>query len=140
MELCKQSLNEVKREAKILLKQGSSGINEKEIRRMIRDTLLGLSELHQKDIVHLDLKPSNILLGQSSKHKLADLGMARFIVKITDAENIPEGDSRYLSKEVLSTMPTGHVPDLKKADIFSLGITAYELMTLQDLPKYGNEW
>lgn len=65
--------------------------------------------------------------------------MARFIVKITEAESIPEGDSRYLSKELLSTLP--HiVPDLKKADIFSLGITAYELLTLDELPKNGSEW
>ncbi len=32
------------------------------------------------------------------------------------------------------------IPDLKKADIFSVGITAYELLTLEDLEKNGSEW
>ena len=33
-----------------------------------------------------------------------------------------------------------HVPDLKQCDIFSLGITAYELITLEELEKNGAEW
>lgn len=32
------------------------------------------------------------------------------------------------------------LPDLKKSDIFSLGITAYELITLESLEKNGKEW
>ena len=67
--------------------------------------------------------------------------MARLIVKIADSENIPEGDSRYLSKELLSKIgPNGLIPDLKKSDIFSLGITAYELITLGELEKNGPDW
>ena len=90
--------------------------------------------------MHLDLKPSNILLGRSGKYKLADLGMARFMNKISDTENIPEGDSRYLAREMLQNFVATNVPDLKKADIFSLGITAYELITLEELHNNGEEW
>lgn len=51
--------------------------------KIIRDVLLGLSELHSKEIVHLDIKPENILMGKTGKFKIADLGMARFLTKIT---------------------------------------------------------
>ena len=66
--------------------------------------------------------------------------MARFLTKITEEINIPEGDCRYLAKELLSRDLQSLVPDLKKSDIFSLGITAYELITLEELATNGEEW
>lgn len=66
--------------------------------------------------------------------------MARFLTKITEDVNIPEGDSRYLSSELLSRDVLSYLPDLKKSDIFSLGITAYEMITLEQLEKNGPEW
>ena len=66
--------------------------------------------------------------------------MARFLTKITEEINIPEGDCRYLAKELLSRDLQSLVPDLKKSDIFSLGITAYELITLEELTTNGEEW
>jgi len=101
---------------------------------------LGLGELHSQDIVHLDIKPGNILKGKNNNYKLGDLGMARFLAKITEDINIPEGDCRYLAKELLSRDMLSFLPDLKKSDIFSLGITAYELITLSALEKNGPAW
>ena len=66
--------------------------------------------------------------------------MARFLTKITEEINIPEGDCRYLAKELLSRDLQSLVPDLKKSDIFSLGITAYELITLEELAINGEKW
>ena len=66
--------------------------------------------------------------------------MARFLTKITEDVNIPEGDCRYLAQELLSRDVLTYLPDLKKSDIFSLGITAYELITLERLEKNGSEW
>jgi len=110
------------------------------MRQIIRDILLGLSEIHRLDIVHLDIKPGNILLGKNGNYKLGDLGMARFLTKITEEKNIPEGDCRYLASELLSREVLAFLPDLKKSDIFSLGITAYEMLTLKELEKNGPEW
>ena len=67
------------------------------MRKIIRDVLLGLQELHEGNIVHLDIKPGNILLGKSNNYKLGDLGLARFLTKITELTHIPEGDCRYLA-------------------------------------------
>lgn len=136
MELCEKSLRKIKEEARAQLNE-LMGIKEDYLMKIIRDVLLGLSELHNKDIVHLDIKPENILMGKTGNFKIADLGMARFLTKITEDANIPEGDCRYLAKELLSRT---ELPDLKKSDIFSLGITAFELITLGKLEKNGPEW
>ena len=68
----------------------------------------------------------NILLSRTSKYKIADLGLSR-IAEITASEDINEGDSRYLAPELLNDS-SDNLPDLTKADIFSLGVTIYELM------------
>ena len=68
--------------------------------------------------------------GVNDVYKLGDLGMARFLTKITEDVNLPEGDCRYIAQELLSRDVLAFLPDLKKSDIFSLGITAYELLTL----------
>lgn len=90
--------------------------------------------------MHLDIKPGNILKGKNNNYKLGDLGMARFLTRITEDINIPEGDCRYLAQELLSRDVLSFLPDLKKSDIFSLGITAYELITLTELEKQGADW
>ena len=151
MELCEKSLKQVKKEAKRNLRSHRSHqqaidetpqgyIPEEVLRKIIRDILLGLSELHSKDIVHLDIEPGNILKGVNDVYKLGDLGMARFLTKITEDVNLPEGDCRYIAQELLSRDVLAFLPDLKKSDIFSLGITAYELLTLQDLENNGESW
>lgn len=66
--------------------------------------------------------------------------MARFLTKITDESKIPEGDCRYLAQELLSKDMLNCIPDLKKSDIFSLGVTAYELLTLTSLENNGEQW
>lgn len=109
----------------------------KEILKLLRHICLGLNELHEKGIVHLDLKLENILVSTSGKYKLGDLGFSRLMNKLS--HDVPEGDSRYLAKELLNTDAEA-LPDLRKADIFSLGILAYELVEKQRVPSKGQRW
>jgi serine/threonine protein kinase len=52
--------------------------------------------------VHLDIKPENILQGINGDFKLGDFGMARMLSQKDASFEIPEGDTRYLAKELLS--------------------------------------
>lgn len=129
MELCENSLYDLFKE---------NQLSEKEILGILRDVCLGLKELHQKGIVHLDLKLENILKGTSGKYKLGDLGLSRLVDKLKN--DVPEGDSRYLAQELLNNDPNAPLPDLRKCDVFSLGILTYELMEGRRMPPNGDEW
>lgn len=129
MELCECSLN------KYIEK---NPVTEELILKVLRDILKCLKKLHANYIVHMDIKPENILYSKYGKFKLADLGMARITTNLLD--EIPEGDCRYLACEVLEDVDSSHIPDLTKADIFSLGASILELMIGKNLPKNGPEW
>ena len=57
--------------------------------------------------------------------------------KVSMSGEVEEGDSRYMSMELLSF---GEHEDLTKSDIFSLGATMYEVCLGRPLPENGDEW
>lgn len=63
------------------------------------------------------------MISKSGKYKLADLGQCHETNH--SLENIEEGDAKYLAPEILSF----EFSDLPKADIFSFGMTLYEIIT-----------
>ncbi len=120
MEYCEDSLS------RMIQRQRQSGrpFQEKIIKKFMKSALLGLECLHKCGILHLDLKPDNLLL-QGDTIKIADFGLSR-AAKVRSGD-IEEGDSRYLAKQVLNFSPQ---IDLTKADIFSLAMTLYQMITL----------
>jgi serine/threonine protein kinase len=80
---------------------------------------------HKNDIIHRDIKPANIMYNSvTNKIKLTDFGIAR----ITDSNNTKTGTilgtPSYMSPEQLSGKPIDH-----RTDLFSLGVTLYQLLT-----------
>lgn len=69
----------------------------------------------------------NILISKTKKYKLGDMGQSA-IAKLS-SEEIEEGDARYLAPEILNPNEFPEQRDLKKADVFSLGVTLFELAT-----------
>ena len=67
IELC------VKENIQDYINKEKSKINPKFIYTIIKDICLGLKEIHSKNIIHCDLKPSNILIGHDYKVKICDL-------------------------------------------------------------------
>jgi serine/threonine protein kinase len=85
---------------------------------ILHDVASGLHHIHTHGIVHLDIKPANLLISYRGMIKIGDFGMAAAIGSKDDGH---EGDSRYLALELINNNP-----QLPSADIFSLGITLYE--------------
>lgn len=93
---------------------------------MARECLNALAICHQNDIVHLDIKPENILLGDFYLVKLCDFGLASIIDKSNPDKKIQNlGSVRYCAPERFISHPF----DPKKADVWSLGITFYFFAT-----------
>lgn len=92
-----------------------------------------LSQAHQNDIVHRDIKSQNILINENGSVKVADFGIARAATSATIV-NTKEviGSVHYSSPE----QARGGIVDVR-SDIYSLGILLYELAT-KTLPFEGD--
>ncbi len=121
-------------------------LSEEEVRKIINHMALALEKLHADNIVHLDIKPENILLSNSGNFKLSDLGLIKALYDRNDINTLREGDSRYMAKELLQDFDGKEVmnksAELIKCDIFSLGLTIYKIMMGNDykLPLNGDLW
>lgn len=116
-----------------------------------------LKHLHDKNFVHFDLKPDNIMISKEGVYKLGDFGLLVNLIEVcyslintqfcfsiinefqhkakeSKSYTSSDGDSKYLAREVLE----GSISTA--ADIFSLGITMLELATDLVLPSNGPLW
>ena len=84
---------------------------------------MGLETAHSHGIVHRDVKPQNIIISTDGKVKVTDFGIARAASSNTISSNVM-GSVHYSSPEQVR----GGYSD-EKSDIYSLGITMYEMIT-----------
>ncbi|NWI44801.1 NEK5 kinase, partial [Picathartes gymnocephalus] len=88
---------------------------------------LGLKHIHDKKILHRDVKAQNIFLSNNGKvAKLGDFGIARQLTSTTEFAHTCVGTPYYLSPEICENRPYNN-----KTDIWSLGCVLYELCALK---------
>ena len=83
----------------------------------------GLSAAHENRIIHRDIKPQNIIMSRDGKVKVTDFGIAK-VADSTTVTTTAAGTVHYISPE----QARGVYSD-ERSDIYSLGITMYEMVT-----------
>ena len=107
-------------------REGESYINW--VCRLVAEAADGLHFAHRNGVLHRDVKPSNILIDEHGVAMILDFGVAR----VESAEKLTMtgdfvGTPAYTSREQLLGDPTKIGPH---SDVYSLGVTLYELTTL----------
>ncbi len=89
---------------------------------LLNEVLSALSYVHERNLIHLDIKPSNIMLSTSNSVKLVDFGISQDDKSIKHDK--PMGSPAYMSPEQVE----GGKVDFQ-TDIYSTGIAMFELLT-----------
>ncbi|XP_071594604.1 serine/threonine-protein kinase Nek3 isoform X4 [Heliangelus exortis] len=95
---------------------------------------LGVKHIHDKHVLHRDIKSKNVFLTQNGKVKLGDFGSARILAHPLSYACTYVGTPYYVPPEIWENMPYNN-----KSDIWSLGCILYELCTLKH-PFQANSW
>lgn len=98
-----------------------SRAGSKDLKRVIRDTAMGIKHLHELGIIHADLKPENILIFEDERAVLADLGLTHFYDR-WEPIGVPCYAPCYRAPELFG----GGVPYFS-SDIWALGCIVYEV-------------
>ena len=87
---------------------------------------LALKHVHDRKILHRDIKAQNVFLTKDDVVKLGDFGIARVLSSTMDKARTVVGTPYYLSPEIVDNKPYNF-----KSDVWSLGVLLYELCTLK---------
>jgi len=109
-------------------------LTEEEFWKLFLEACLGVKHLHHNGLLHLDIKPSNFMISSDLRVKLGDFGTALYLDEIVGTD-ISEGDCRYMAPELLAEAKI-----TKAVDIFSLGVTMFEICGNIELPSGGPAW
>jgi serine/threonine protein kinase len=106
----------------------------------VRQAAVGLQYVHEKGLVHRDVKPSNLMLTPEGQVKILDLGLARFRTRQPSDHEMTRagqavGTPHYMAPEQVTDSRTADT----RADVYGLGCTLYRLLSGRapyDEPRY----
>ena len=114
-------------------------LSDGELVRIVGQSCTALAYAHEQRIVHRDIKPENILVTRDGDVRITDFGIAKLTSSVTVTSDRVVGTPEYLSPE----QARGERLIEPCADIYSLGIVLYELLTGQvpfPLPRTGDPY
>jgi len=119
---------------KDVLKNFEQGMPENQAIYILLSICDGLRYAHEKNVIHLDIKPQNILISFQGQVKIVDFGIAKSMSdhRQNSSEHI-SGTLNYMAPEQI----TGKGGD-QRTDIYSLGIVAWEMLTGKRLNQFNN--
>lgn len=98
---------------------------EPECRQFLWMILLAIHYLHERNIIHRDLKLSNIFLNLEYDVKIGDFGLATTLDQVGDRKKTICGTPNYIAPEILFDKERGHSFEV---DIWSFGVVMYSLL------------
>jgi len=106
----------------------SGKLSPEDTARYLREVASALAYAHKRGVVHRDIKPHNVLLEEETDRSLVtDFGIARTAEGSSlTASGMLVGTPAYLAPEQVTGAPSDH-----RADIYALGVMAYEMLTGQ---------
>jgi NIMA (never in mitosis gene a)-related kinase len=107
-------------------KQLGSGFSEEQILDWFVQICLAIKHIHERHILHRDLKTQNIFLTSTGHVKIGDFGISRVLQSTYDCAQTAIGTPYYLSPEICQEKPYN-----QKSDIWSLGCMLYEMISLK---------
>jgi serine/threonine-protein kinase len=109
------------------LLRGSPGrLPRERVIAILRGVADALDYAHGKGVIHRDVKPHNVLIDEGGRIYLVDFGVAKMVETSSGltATGMISGTPQYMAPEQITALTVDH-----RADIYSLGIVAYELLT-----------
>src|SRR5215469_14557645 len=101
------------------------GLGPREALDIISGVLTGLAAAHQAGIIHRDVKPENVLLGEGNVVKVADFGLARAASGVSHTRTgMLIGTAAYLAPEQVA-----HSTSDARTDVYAAGVMLFEMLT-----------
>ena len=113
--------------------QVPSGEAKDDLLRLFLQAARGLSALHERSLVHFDIKPANVFL-KGSVARLGDYGLSKLVTQSRGSLSMGRGTPYYMAPELLQRRGD------HRSDVYSLGVMLYELLCGAMPFRGDSEW